>query len=475
MKITSLLFICLIFATSVAQEIKAPYISSETLQFGEANSHLPDGMIKKIQEARKLAARQQNEMLLDSTVSFRYTDGIDSVKNTKTTYEWDGIDFSITTYKWSISLEQWLLQFKTEYDFDDNFNLLSFRTYNWNAEESNWADDMVTTFTYYPDGLQKTHTRIQWDSYVGAWLNQSKDSTNYDNQKIVSIYTWDGNLDEWIPSTKSEVFYNADGTTNSTFKYSWLFTQNSWVNLEKKEFFYDETGTLESMHQYFWDNQWVYNIKEEYNFDSQGQLTENIIFQHENDEWVNYQKFTFTYDPNGYFDTYVAYTWNNEMNEWKNSIMFEYGYDSEGTLLTSIFYIWDETLNEWVAFTKEEDFMDEEGYKLAHVTYVWGYNYTEWTVSDKTFYFYSLLTNITIPEADKVTIYPNPVDNVLQIERENASEQTYNILSVTGKRIQSFRLTGKRGSINLSHLPGGIYFLQYAENGKLISKKIIKR
>ena len=72
-----------------------------------------------------------------------------------------------------------------------------------------------------------------------------------------------------------------------------------------------------------------------------------------------------------------------------------------------------------------------------------------------------------------LTIYPNPVQDVLTIEtNQDLSEKIATVFDINGKRILNGRI--QNNSINVETLQSGIYVLRIESNGQLITRKIIK-
>lgn len=69
-------------------------------------------------------------------------------------------------------------------------------------------------------------------------------------------------------------------------------------------------------------------------------------------------------------------------------------------------------------------------------------------------------THENISERNKTTIYPNPVTNILIINRSITENQVYQIFSSTGKVVHSGTIDSNQETINLSALPPSIYFLK---------------
>ncbi|WP_334124346.1 T9SS type A sorting domain-containing protein [Empedobacter brevis] len=83
------------------------------------------------------------------------------------------------------------------------------------------------------------------------------------------------------------------------------------------------------------------------------------------------------------------------------------------------------------------------------------------------------LTTVNINKTD-VRIYPNPVVDILNIETD-VNKNSIKIIDLTGKIIESYTINEKKISVQVNHLPKGIYIVEVEnENGKTNSKFIKK-
>jgi hypothetical protein len=72
-----------------------------------------------------------------------------------------------------------------------------------------------------------------------------------------------------------------------------------------------------------------------------------------------------------------------------------------------------------------------------------------------------------------ITIYPNPVDDVLIITTSlDLSEKIATVFDINGKRIINQKLDSN--SLNVSTLNSGVYFLRLESEGKTLKRKFIK-
>lgn len=77
-------------------------------------------------------------------------------------------------------------------------------------------------------------------------------------------------------------------------------------------------------------------------------------------------------------------------------------------------------------------------------------------------------------QLNNINIYPNPTKGIINIEIDKFNEyKNYSILDISGKVLISEDLDDKKVSMNLSHLPSGIYIIRLqGNNGKIISKRV---
>lgn len=77
--------------------------------------------------------------------------------------------------------------------------------------------------------------------------------------------------------------------------------------------------------------------------------------------------------------------------------------------------------------------------------------------------------------ADSIKIFPNPTENIIQLEYQNRTIESLKIFDSKGSLIKDFNIYENISSINVSDLLSGVYFLHISSEGKIISKKFVKR
>ena len=74
-----------------------------------------------------------------------------------------------------------------------------------------------------------------------------------------------------------------------------------------------------------------------------------------------------------------------------------------------------------------------------------------------------------------ISIFPNPSKNIFQIHWKNIPISSFTLLKFSGQEIQTYQTKENTVlQIDLSHLPNGMYFLQYVADGKIGFRKLLK-
>jgi hypothetical protein len=75
---------------------------------------------------------------------------------------------------------------------------------------------------------------------------------------------------------------------------------------------------------------------------------------------------------------------------------------------------------------------------------------------------------------DFIKIFPNPTENIIQLEYQNRTIDDLKIFDAKGSLIKELISSENISSINVSDLSSGIYFLQISSEGKTAIKKFVK-
>lgn len=84
-------------------------------------------------------------------------------------------------------------------------------------------------------------------------------------------------------------------------------------------------------------------------------------------------------------------------------------------------------------------------------------------------------TNEVQEEVSKISIYPNPVADKVNISSSKKEIQEVQIYDATGKQVKVFTQNGKTVSFDISALPGGMYITKVLTDEGWFSQKLIKK
>jgi hemin uptake protein HemP len=86
------------------------------------------------------------------------------------------------------------------------------------------------------------------------------------------------------------------------------------------------------------------------------------------------------------------------------------------------------------------------------------------------------LVNLENVSFNAGNIYPNPAENVLNIDLFNAdTEANLSVVDAMGRIVLNRTLLTAQNNIDISSLNKGVYFVKIAQNGKLMTRKIVKQ
>ena len=394
----------------------------------------------------------------------------------KIEYEYDdhGNLTLIASYQTWLDFD-WTGETKYEYSYDSDRNLTMDIYYVWDYESNKWVAEFKREFSYDNYG---NNTLTLWCHWTGnSWIDEFKDELIYDTDGnlILEIeYVWENNT--WIEDYKTELEYNTNGNNTLATYYYW--NGNSWMFDEKTERTFDTYGNITMYIDYYWENstwtEWI-KFKYENTYNDSGKLIEKAQYLWESNNWAGWKKDEWVYDVNGNLTMEASYGSMID-NIWIGGAKYEYIYDNNRNMMTQVFSTWHYGINNWLYRDKSE-FEYNLAYSKPNLvlpeTYAFGMNNmrveekrywwddTNWSGESVLTYFWNeknievgiskLTSNISI------TIYPNPVSNILHIETGKAdalpSVKIYSIMD-------TLLFNTNANQIDVSSLTRGIYIVE---------------
>ncbi len=91
---------------------------------------------------------------------------------------------------------------------------------------------------------------------------------------------------------------------------------------------------------------------------------------------------------------------------------------------------------------------------------------------------YSELVTVKFEENIKITVYPNPVSQTLNVTHPlSLSDAVFNVVDLSGKKVISIKVASGQlqTALDVSSLPGGVYFLHFFNKDELSVSKFIRQ
>jgi len=210
-------------------------------------------------------------------------------------------------------------------------------------------------------------TSLAMDSY---WQNSEKQSVNAyeasfhpdyfvmgDQNQLDSMvqFMYYGNDSSYQYKIQYQKRTNGNQTTREEIHYQW---QNSWQEKVKNEYTYNSAGELTQSDVYVMDSttaQWQQTIKHSYGYQN-GKKDSNVVQLRDSvsHSWKNAFKYEYEYNNSDSVTQQLMYYWNEEANEWEYSYKNEYFYNNLNCQDSSCQYQWDSLGNEWAKQYKYE-------------------------------------------------------------------------------------------------------------------------
>ncbi|MFP4242457.1 MAG: hypothetical protein ACLFTW_10840 [Chitinispirillaceae bacterium] len=286
----------------------------------------------------------------------------------------------------------------------------------------------LTVFAHTAQDTALEITRYE-DTWINdsAWYNVFKTVTGYDEQHREMFSTLLPAYTE--PQSSTLWYYRSD--------YGFDFIEK--VHIELDEF----TG--------IWSSTSKEVIYEHPSVDSSTVQIRRFV----ETEWENSERTITVKNQNGLPSQKTYYSWDEQ---WVNDRREEYDYDSEGNLVIQIEQEWDSAASVWITRSREEYFYDNQGRKEEMHSYWSSGNSDELVPSDKTFYFYQNDKLVEEVRSRSRIVYHydsrgNIAEEISQYMRsgewENETRFRYEYAYYPGTSIAEERVANRTNSITL--------------------------
>jgi hypothetical protein len=338
----------------------------------------------------------------------------------------------------------------SNYEYDANNNLISTTEYSWDG--TSWNESYKDTYTYNTNGKVMTNISQSYDTNTNTFVNDYRSVYTYDgNNNVTEVLEENWNGSQWVNDYKL-IFTYTGGNVDVVTGQFWNGT--AWENESRSTLTY-VNSRLEQFDSAEWDNgAWVPDGRGTYSYDSNGYVSSNVFSTWNGSTYLEDGTSVYTIDGNGNrltetetFDSqsYISnYTYETSelMSSFANPFADKTGFD----YIDEDFPYFNKILS------REESFSGN-------------------TSSSRTVYNYDNVLSVdSVTAVSELSVYPNPVKNVLNIETLTIIE-TVEVYNMLGSKVMSSNST----KLNVEQLSVGLYTVKIIDDlGNTTVRKIIK-
>jgi len=348
---------------------------------------------------------------------------------------------------------------------NESFLLTAIKNAYW--EENNWIDIDSNKLTYNDEHLKTQNYYFRKTD--SGWINNAKTIYNYDdNQRLISKINWFFENEVWTPRGKTINEYDLNNNLSKSQYFDYTPDSN-WLLKSQTIYEYDENhnNTLNAR-QTWSDNQWINDIKYTYTYTNFNKIEESYTFTWNDTVWLPYN-----YSIRTYSEEKVSYILSQKMENdtWVNATQLTVTYKPNSTL-----YFYEKWDNGWTNKWLDEDFFDSNNNVDHEIIQTW--NEDEWINEYRFNQYYESIATVqnTIITGEKINVYPNPSNGIINIKFENTKPHSGNIeiFNEIGQLVfsKSFNSPTLFKTLDLRGLVKGNYILKIITKEGLFTKKI---
>ena len=208
-----------------------------------------------------------------------------------------------------------------------------------------------------------------------------KISFEYDNKDNIIIENITGRMSGWDQNSKIEFLYDEDNKLIQESDMRWNGTE--WIVSTLYTYFYNTQDQLsQEIIQQRWSNELENFQRISYEYDDLGNQS-NVLYQGWQNDWQNESLITFYYSNINRKDSILFQDWNS--NEWVNSGKTFIYYNQQTQFMESVlFKLW--MGDHWENAMQRKIECDQNGNQTLQTDLIWNGN--EWEYSIRRFYAY---------------------------------------------------------------------------------------
>lgn len=374
------------------------------------------------------AINMQSQNKIESSIEESYYNGVWELSS-GTNYQYDSNNNLLSEAYYFYDSGEWSPFYKTIYTYNANNKAVTRVEQFANNLTSVFEDEYKTLYIYNGNDKLITIINQMWDG--SSWVNEYKTDFTYNGNLFLEVTgkDWDGS--QWVTDSRSTPTYTGTNLTQ-ILEETWDGTQ--WINDFRNILTYNVNNKITNRQDEFWTGTaWEEDETTNYLLATNGNRTSSIYYY----EGQISSKRDYTYD--------AAAQMSNFGHPFKDKTGVDYvteNFPYVNKILSSMYYDYD---------------ISTASYDLSSkVTY----NYQEQLVLDKTSF-----------EINKITLYPNPANAVVNIKIDQEIN-SISIVDISG-RTTAIKPVSET-SFDVSNLANGVYFIEIKTATGIFREKFIK-
>jgi hypothetical protein len=381
------------------------------------------------------------------------------------------------TWRWDPVASTFARDKREEYVHDNFGQRLTYITSYWDASSSSWL--LNTKFEYTYPGSNEVSLESSWDALNAIWKPMNRYTAVYTGNWDIDRYiheVWDANKNLWVSSTKSEYYYRPL-YLNEIESSLWDTTGNSWKVFWRALFDYTPNGEHTRSQYFNYDDAlsaWVPSgtSYQEWNAYPRPTKFTDSIYDAGTKTWMPQSRRNVDWGAGSYPLSEVHSGYSQTASAWMPTNKFDFNYNGQ--------YSWQDLQNPGSWSERQMLFWSHYyGFNTLMPSFDIQsiYQNGNWQVDGRNTYYYTAIpSSVEYLTELEVSVYPNPVSEVLYLENHGSAKIYIQLLDIHGKRIYTSGLEpGTQGSVEMD-VAAGVYLLRMCtESGSEKSIRVIKR
>ncbi|MFM9947891.1 MAG: T9SS type A sorting domain-containing protein [Saprospiraceae bacterium] len=347
-------------------------------------------------------SQAQQLLKLDSVVTDNYA-------KVFYTYDSTGEVLESIHHDWNTSAGDWVLKSKWVFNNTGSEEVLTI--FSWNANSLEWIPYRQRVINHTASA--STNTYNSWNAAIQMWnpLEQSTIINNPEGQVIQRIYIrWQLNSDVWEWGERYTVLETP--TSFEEIYETWDVDIQDWQFIQKTEYWLNTEGRLSQSIIYWWDeNQWVFTVdsrRTTFLYDANGNIIENTSYARDpaDTAWIGWIRTINTYNWDDVLTSITYYFFDPANDTWffhQLDKTFTHTYSPEGWLEEILEKRWRNAENALVNYKKSIYAYDVAGNQIDHTSFLWNIASGYWYGTSREIRTYDLsvdVADLVFPDND---------------------------------------------------------------------------